>query len=76
MQAISSKDDRLLNRKEVEEVFGISKRFLELAALRGDGPPIVRIGRSVRYWPADVRAWIDSRREDPGVRPDAGVLRR
>lgn len=62
--------------KDVEEVFGISKQFLELAALRGDGQPIVRIGRSVRYWPADVPAWIASRREDPGVKPNSGVPRR
>ncbi|GEM_PF-2305696 len=51
--------ERLLTRKEVEEVFGYpSKRFLELAALRGDGPMMVRIGRSVRYRVSDLRSWI------------------
>lgn len=53
--------ERLLTRTEVETVFGYpSKRFLELAAVRGDGPPMVRIGRSVRYRVADIRTWIDS----------------
>ena len=51
--------ERLLTRKEVEQVFGYpSKRFLELAALRGDGPMMVRIGRSVRYRVSDLRTWI------------------
>ena len=51
--------ERLLTRKEVEQVFGYpSKRFLELAALRGDGPMMVRIGRSVRYRVSDLRSWI------------------
>lgn len=53
--------ERLLTRKEVEQVFGYpSKRFLELAALRGDGPVMVRIGRSVRYRVSDLRSWIAS----------------
>lgn len=52
-------DERLLNRSEVERKFGISKRFLEMAACRGDGPKFIRIGRSVRYRPDDIRAWID-----------------
>ncbi|MEO1472485.1 MAG: AlpA family transcriptional regulator [Pseudomonadota bacterium] len=55
--------DRLLNRQEVEDLFGFpSKRFLEISALRGDGPPMVRIGRSVRYKISDLRAWIDAHR--------------
>ena len=39
--------DRLLSRIEVAQQFGISKRFLELAGANNDGPPFVRIGRSV-----------------------------
>lgn len=54
--------DRLLTRREVEDHFGISKRFLEISTARGDGPPIIRIGRLVRYRFADVQAWIDSQR--------------
>lgn len=52
--------ERLLTRAEVEARFGVSKRYLELAACRGEGPKLVRIGRSVRYRPADIRAWIES----------------
>ena len=55
-----NKDDRLLSRSEVEEQFGISKRYLELAAMRGQGPAVVRLGRLVRYRRADLRAWIEA----------------
>lgn len=54
--------DRLLTRAEVEVNFGLSRRFLEVSAVRGDGPPMVRIGRSVRYRAADLRGWIEARR--------------
>ena len=52
--------DRLLSRNEVEERFGIPKRFLELAVARCDGPRVVRIGRLVRYRVSDVSAWIEA----------------
>lgn len=56
-------DERLLTRSEVQQYFGLTQRFLEVSAVRGDGPPIVRIGRSVRYRVADIRRWICDRRE-------------
>ncbi len=60
--------DRLLNREEVEERFGIPKRFLETAATRGDGPRRVHIGRLVKYRPKDVAEWIEA-----NVTPEAGL---
>ena len=53
-------DDRLLSRSEVHSYFGLSQRFLEVSAVRGDGPPMVKIGRSVRYRAGDLRTWIES----------------
>ncbi|MEO1140489.1 MAG: helix-turn-helix domain-containing protein [Pseudomonadota bacterium] len=50
--------DRLLTRAEVEEKFGITKRYLELAALNGGGPTMIKIGRRVRYRTSDIVAWI------------------
>ena len=58
-------DERLLSRTEVEARFGIPKRFLEVSVSKGDGPPIVRLGRSVRYRPIDVSDWIASQLELP-----------
>lgn len=51
---------RLMTRDEVAEIYGISKRRLELAPARGEGPAFVRIGRSVRYRPGDVEAWLEA----------------
>ena len=58
--------DRLLSRREVEAEFGISTRYLEVAGSRGDGPPIIRIGRMIRYRVADVRSWIEAHRVESG----------
>lgn len=55
-------DIKLMTRDEVAAEFGISKRYLELAPSKGGGPAMVKIGRSVRYTAADVRAWIDAKR--------------
>ncbi|SHK65216.1 transcriptional regulator, AlpA family [Shimia gijangensis] len=52
--------DRLLSRSDVAIRFGIPKRYLEIAAMRGEGPRIVRIGRLVRYRVKDIKAWIEA----------------
>jgi predicted DNA-binding transcriptional regulator AlpA len=49
---------RLLTREEVANHFGLSKRFLEISSTKNDGPPFVRIGRSVRHHAIDVHSWI------------------
>ncbi|MEM8970498.1 MAG: helix-turn-helix domain-containing protein [Pseudomonadota bacterium] len=59
---MQSSEDRLLDRREVEELFGISKRFLEVSVQRGGGPPFIRIGRLVRYRTCDIRTWIQTNR--------------
>jgi len=55
-------DERLLSRPDVHSYFGLSQRFLEVSAVRGDGPPFIKIGRSVRYRVGDLREWIAARR--------------
>ncbi|MFA8386642.1 MAG: helix-turn-helix transcriptional regulator [Pelagibaca sp.] len=55
-------DDRLLSRPEVQTYFGLTQRFLEVAAVKGNGPPFIKLGRAVRYRVGDVRAWIEARR--------------
>lgn len=56
-------EDRLLSRDDVAERFGLSRRWLELAAHKGEGPPMHKISRRmVRYKPSDVEAWLAERR--------------
>ena len=47
MQANEINPERLLTRDEVEALFGISRRYLEVSAVRGDGPPMIGVGRSI-----------------------------
>ncbi len=61
-------EKRLISRTEVEEHFGVSKRFLELAAMKGEGPRFVRIGRTVRYRREDIEEWIESCVIEPAER--------
>ncbi len=65
--------DRLLRRHEVEAEFGISKRYLEIAAMRGDGPPMVRFSRVVYYRVGDISDWISAHRIDPA--PSSGAVK-
>lgn len=55
----------LATRKEIEADYGISARWLELAAHRGEGPPMVKISRRmVRYRRDDIEAWLAEHRID------------
>lgn len=57
-----NKARRLLSRDEVEQEYGLSKRVLAEAAVRGDGPPMVRVNRKViLYRREDLEAWIAAR---------------
>ena len=56
---MSGIEDRLLSRREVEQRFGITKRYMETAAGRNEGPKIIRIGRMVKFRASDIRAWIE-----------------
>ena len=56
---------RLLSRDEIEAEYGITRRWLELAAHRGDGPPMRKISRRmVRYDRAEFEAWLEAHRVD------------
>jgi len=49
---------RLWNIKETAEFLGIPVSTLYYWSYRGEGgPPILRIGRTLRYNPLDVIAW-------------------
>ncbi len=55
--------DYHLNRKEIEAEYGITARWLELAAVKGGGPIMTKISaRMVRYRRADIEEWLASKR--------------
>ena len=51
----------LLTAKEAAKVLKVSLSWLAKARMRGDGPPYIRIGRSIRYTEAAVVQWMKSR---------------
>ena len=51
--------NELLSRDQIEAEYGLGRRWLELAAVRGDGPPMVKISwRMVRYRRSDFEDWL------------------
>jgi predicted DNA-binding transcriptional regulator AlpA len=55
----TSKDNLvLLTPKEAAALLRISKSWLAKARMRQDGPPFIKVSRSVRYEHSDVVAWL------------------
>ena len=53
--------ERLITPEEESQLLRVSLSWLAKARMRGDGPPYVMVGRSIRYTPAGNRQWIRSR---------------
>jgi predicted DNA-binding transcriptional regulator AlpA len=52
---------RLLTQAEAAEILCLSERTLERFRVSGTGPKFVCLGRSIRYRPTDIEAYIASR---------------
>ena len=56
---------RLLSRDEIEAEYGISRRWLELAAISGEGPPFIKVSpRMVRYRRNQLEKWLNDKAFD------------
>jgi predicted DNA-binding transcriptional regulator AlpA len=51
----------LLTAKDVAGRLKVSLSWLAKARMRGDGPPYIRVGRSVRYAEVALIQWMKSR---------------
>ena len=51
----------LLTPKETAGRLKVSTSWLAKARMRGDGPPYIQIGRSIRYSEAALLQWMKSR---------------
>ena len=54
-----SKDTILLTTAQAAKVVGLQPSTLETYRTRGGGPRFRKIGRWVRYVPADLEAWLE-----------------
>lgn len=51
-----------LTRKEAAAYLRLGESTLAKLFVSGDGPPAIKVGRSVRYASGDLDAWMGSRR--------------
>lgn len=62
---------RLLCEKEVSHICGMSVSWLQKRRVHGDGPPFIKMGRSVRYRCVDIEAYLErQRRKSTSDKPD------
>ena len=55
-------EDRLLRRREVEEITGLSRSTIYRQMPMGEFPQSVKVGRKgVRWRASDIYAWMQSR---------------
>ena len=57
---VSTHLSALLTPKEAGRLLKVSLSWLAKARMRGDGPPYIYIGRSVRYAEATLIHWLKS----------------
>jgi predicted DNA-binding transcriptional regulator AlpA len=53
--------ERLLTAKDAASILRLSPSWLAKSRMRGDGPPYVKFGRSVRYREGDLAEWTTTR---------------
>jgi predicted DNA-binding transcriptional regulator AlpA len=51
----------LLSAKEASRILRVSMSWLAKARMRGDGPPYIKVGRSIRYSEVALLQWMKSR---------------
>lgn len=57
-ESLESCDARLLTVRDAASFLRLSESWLAKARIRGDGPPFVKIGRSIRYSEGALREWL------------------
>lgn len=54
--------EKLLSEKEIEQIYGISRRWLQKMRWVGGGPIFLKIGKSVRYRVSDFEAYLEAQK--------------
>ena len=54
---------KLLTPKEAADLLKVSPSWLAKARMRGDGPPFIKIGRSIRYSELGLLQWMKSHQD-------------
>jgi len=59
--------EQLLSVEQLAQLLQVPAKTIYEWRCRGEGPTGLRIGRYLRFDPADVAAWIDSRKSGTAV---------
>jgi predicted DNA-binding transcriptional regulator AlpA len=62
METIITTDDNLLSTEELARITGLAPISLQHMRAEKRGPVWLKLGKSVRYAPADVLAWFAANR--------------
>lgn len=63
MTATPSRTARLLTTDDLAGMVGVEVRTIERWRKAGSGPPFMLFGRTIRYHPARVQAWMLAREQ-------------
>jgi predicted DNA-binding transcriptional regulator AlpA len=61
LESRSARIERLLTPRDAATILRLSPSWLAKARMRGDGPPYVKLGRSIRYSEGALAQWMKSR---------------
>ena len=54
----SARVERLLTARDAANLLRLSSSWLAKARMRGDGPPYIKLGRSIRYSEIALLLWM------------------
>lgn len=54
-------DCEYMTTRQAAQHINLSQQFLAIARHRGEGPPVIRIGRAVRYRRSALDEWMEAR---------------
>lgn len=69
MTATPSRTARLLTTEALAELVGVEVRTIERWREAGTGPPFMMFGRTIRYHPTRVQAWMLAREQGAPTAP-------
>lgn len=55
--------DELFDIDQLASRLRVSVGCIRAWRIKGEGPPAIRVGAALRWDPAEVEGWLDSRRE-------------
>lgn len=76
MTTTPSRTARLLTTDDLATMVGVEPRTIERWRKAGTGPPFMLFGRTIRYHPARVQAWMLAREQRPPARSEGAPARR